>query len=210
MMGTIVRYKRCSQTYKSKGGKPDSLTLGKGTSVATIYGAGKKYGLTDNGAVTRIEVRLEGRDVPIRLFSELPTIKLANPKTLRYFDPFRHVTLQLVSLKNLNDLDCTVEQASRYGRLETLLKTGGYSYAKQHLNKNKHFARDYGCFLDVGPWPYSQPNDVLRRHLIDYFRGWHFKHTSLWRPIETVGTASSRSLAEIGKVDQPDSPRDGL
>jgi hypothetical protein len=193
--GTHVRFKRCAAKYSSKSGAGTGIELGKMPSLVAIYDKRHKLKLADGPDLTRIEVRLKGPYVPMKHLPELPKLRARLPSTWKRFDPFGHISLKKVSLKDFCGLDCTATQARRYGQLEVMLKIHGYSAAKQHLNENKNFARDYLPFTENEAWPFAQPTDVLRKHLVEFFRGWDPKFSSAG--IRTVNSTTAGSTDAV-------------
>lgn len=165
-----VKYKNINRHNLNRGCDLKSLLFGGGDSKIAVYD--KKTQLESKGIqidedVTRIEVRLTGKELPVSLLCELSCLASLNNHG-RFLNPFNRVSLEPVILIDINNVD-SHEQLIKLVRLQTLMDAEGFDYAYKFLNRNGNFNRDYRGLISYGDSSIDL-NKVFHDNLSDFFR----------------------------------------
>jgi len=164
-----VRHKQINRHNSNRGCELNYILFGGGDCVIAVYNKTKELqdkGIDIDTDITRIEIRLTSKAVPVSLLCELSN--LASLKNGRPLDPFNRVSLEPVTLR---DIDTVRDRKTliKLVRLQTLMEAEGFDYAHRFLNKNDNFKRDYQGLISYSESPVDL-NKLFHDNLADFMR----------------------------------------
>jgi hypothetical protein len=157
MRGLDVSHKRAKLTYTDNGPTRTGLLIGKGAEKLLVYDKAHEQGMSD--PMTRIELQLSGGKLPTRSLDSMASA-LAKGRL------FTNINLSDVRLKELPSP--TEGQRQRQSQLDQLISREGLLSARQVLNTDRNFRRDFGSLLDVTAWD-QQPSAYFMNQIKLFF-----------------------------------------
>ncbi len=159
--GLDIKNKRKRVQYMEHSGDRTGIQVGSSGEVIVIYDKGAEAKL--NQEITRIEMQLKGRKVPIRYFSDLNLLVERVERSKLFGD----VILNDISFTELMEMGPS--RLQRLDELKALVKHEGFFIARKKLNTSNNFNRDYVPMFKMVLWE-KQPQEALCEALVNYFK----------------------------------------
>lgn len=150
--------KQIKVAYRDKAGAKTGILLGSGAEKIQIYDKAREQRIP--GPLTRIEFQLLGKKLPGR------TIETLCDSFRNGWNPFEKLQLA----EHLVEPQLTEGRQKRAARLQSLMEQEGFFSARQTLNGDGNFGRDFGPLLKRTPWQ-EQPAEAFRRTLRGFLDG---------------------------------------
>lgn len=159
--GLSIEHKRKRVQYLEHSGQRTGIQAGSGSQVIVVYDKRAESKLDHD--ITRIELQLKGKELPIRTFKDLSQL----PDRLKNSNLFSGIILNEISITELRGDNPL--RLKRLGELTALLEHEGYFIARKKLNSSNNFNRDYAPLLNIRMWD-RQPQEVIEKFVYDYFK----------------------------------------
>lgn len=165
-----IKHKQINRHNSNKGCELNYLLFGGGDCVIAIYNKTaelQKKGIEIDKDVTRIEIRLTGKAMPVSLLRDISSLASLG-RGGRLLNPFSRVSLEPVTL---TDIDTVKDRKSliKLVKLHTLMEAEGFDYAHRFLNQNDNFKRDYRGLISYSDSPVDL-NKLFHDNLSDFMR----------------------------------------
>lgn len=166
--GLHISRKSAVTRFISKSSHNSGLSIGKRPEEFLLYDKGKHAKLDHD--LTRLEVRLTKKKLPVGKLGELPQLARPNEEGRR-FRPFKAVDLKAIEVVSYKKLT-SKREIFKAGELSALINECGFHRAKQILGKTRNYGRDYEPLTTVRRWAHRHPNEIFSESMTAFFSNW--------------------------------------
>lgn len=164
--GFDMFFKQIEDVYVSKSGELNGITAGGYPDRLSMYNWSLKHPddqnpFGDDSPCTRIEKQIFSRELPIKLFSELPMLAKNNAA-----NPFRGVILN--DFVKYQQFPIGSLKQTRLQEIEVLAKAFGFYFARKRHDVQGNFERNYGRYI-IRKERKDNPFNVYQKNLREFF-----------------------------------------